>query len=557
MMHRRLVQLALPALLLAAAPAAAQRALGIGGDASTLPTGVLRIGTSALWDRANERYDASGKLRPLGASASAASWNGGYDASLAAAAPLVSALSGVAGFDPSLGALAIGRRDASTDAALSAEVGVMARLTIGAQLRVANHAIEPRIQLNAGRVEGSMGFNPAWANKSARDRNTALLTQFDSALAQTTRRIAQCQAGPTATGCAPIAANVAGAQTLVSNAAAFAAALNQLYGGRRNSAGLPFVPVANGAAQQAIDQRVQGYRDQFAALGITAIGTQGPVAAALFSHGNLATLLTDSLYGYRLRPLRAVHAYGLGEVSLHAKARVFDMLGADSAIIRGFAVRQSVGATVRLSGGSSPDADEPFAPVAGEGGSGFTLQSFTDLFYNQRFSASIVVGVDNAQAQEYAARIPSATAPSVGGVPFPLVPADREVQLTRTPGARLDISVTPRVALARNIWLGASWTFARQAADRWSTAALPASIAGAVESADVQAWASGTDWTEQRVALGGTYSTVAAAHEGHAKVAFDVSYEHQQTLTGNGWRVSHLSRDVVTVRWYPRIWGRR
>jgi hypothetical protein len=41
-----------------------------------------------------------------------------------------------------------------------------------------------------------MGFNPAWTSTTARDRNAALVTQFDSAVTQTTRRITQCQSAP-------------------------------------------------------------------------------------------------------------------------------------------------------------------------------------------------------------------------------------------------------------------------------------------------------------------------------------------------------------------------
>ena len=557
-MRALLVLLPLLSLMVTAHPLAAQRALGLGDDAATLPKGVLRVDAGLQWDRANERYDAQGKLRPLGASAGTSSWNGQYNTSLAAAASVVSALSGVAAFDPSLGALTIQRRDASADNVIGVEFGVLPQITVGARVRAASHAIEPRIILNPGRTEGTMGFNPAWTNTVARDRNALLLAQFDSAVAQTTRRISQCQLAPATAGCAPIVANVAGAQSLVSGAAGFATALNQLYGGRPNSGGLPFIPVGNGAAQQAINQRVLGYRDQFLAFGNGAIGTEGPAAAALFSPADLATLLSDSLYGYQLRPLRTVHAYGLGELSLHAKFRVFENVRHDTASIRGFAVRQAMGASVRLNGGSTPAADEMFAPVTGDAGRGFALRSYTDLFYGNRYSATIVVGFDQSQAQEFAMRIPRADAPSVGGLPFPLVTADRETRISRTPGTRLDIAVTPRIALTRNIRLGATWTMSRQTADTWRVGSLGQSgeaVTGTIQE-DANGWASGTDWSEQRLALGGTYSTVEAARAGRARTAFDVTYEHQQTLSGRSWRAMYLTRDVVTVRWYRRIWGR-
>lgn len=543
------------ALLTTTHPMAAQRALGLGDDAATLPKGVLRVGAGLQWDRANERYDVDGMLRPLGASA--ASWNGRYNTSLAAAASVVSSLSGVAAFDPSLGALTIQRRDASADNVLGVEFGVLPRITIGAHVRAASHAIEPRVILNAGRTEGTMGFNPAWTNTVARDRNALLVTQFDSAVAQTTRRIAQCQATPGAAGCSPIVANVAGAQALVSGAARFATALNQLYGGRQNSAGLPFIPIANGAAQQAINQRVLGYRDQFLAFGNGAIGTDGPAAAALFSRADLDRLLTDSLYGYRLRPLRTVHAYGLGEFALHAKVRVFETVGHDTARIRGFAVRQALGTSLRLRGGSTPEANEVFAPTTGDAGSGIVLRSFTDFFYGNRWSATIVVALDQSQSQEFAIRMPPLTAPTVGGLPFPIILAEREAVISRTPGSRLDLAITPRVALTRNIRLGATWSLARQAADAWRVRAIHrGETMPAVSQADADGWASGTDWSEQRLTLGGTYSTVEAARTGRARTAFDVTYEHQQTLSGRNWRAPYLTRDVVTVRWYRRLWGR-
>ena len=551
----RVVLLVLPALLAAVQPAVGQRALGVGDDASTLPTGRLRLSIGGLWDRANERYDADGKLHQLGASATP--WNGAYDPRLTTASALVTTLSGLSAFDGSLGSLTIKRRDAATDALLGAEYGVFPWLTVGARLRIASHGIEPYVALNPLGIEGSMGLNPAWRHADARDRNTLLVTQFDSAIAQTSRRISACQASPATAGCAPIIANVAGAQSLVTTATAFANALNTLYGGRKNATGLPFVPVANAAAQIAINQRVLGYRDQFASLGTGAIGTIGPAAAVLMSQTDLATMLTDSLYGYLLRPLRTVHAYGIGDISATAKLRLYQTVGNDTATIRGFAFRQAVGVSLRLNGGASPEADEPFAPMAGTGSGGYALQSFTDLFYGPRFAATVVLGVEQSLAQEYAMRVPSSSAPSVGGVPFPLVFADREVSLSRTPGSRVDIAVTPRVALTGNIWLGASWTYASQGADTWTTTVASPSSSASTIASDAQAWAAATNWTEQRLVLGGTYSTVEAVHEGRAKLAFDVTFQHEQTITGSGWRVPHLSRDVVTVRWYRRLWGRR
>ena len=420
---------------------------------------------------------------------------------------------------------------------------------------MASHAIEPSVGINPGRIEGTMGFNPAWNNTAARDRNSQLLAQFDSATAQMTRRIAQCQASPATAGCASVLANVPGAQGLVARGGAFASALNQLYGGRAGAAGLPFVPVGNGVAQQAINQRVQGYRDQFTALGNGAIGTQGPAGSALFSPSDISRLLTDSLYGYLLRPMRAVHAYGPGEIAVRLKLRLFQTIGDDTATIRGFAVRQSAGASLRLGGGSDPAADEAFAPTTGEGSSGFGAQSFTDLWYGNRLSASIVLGFDQGQAQEFVTRIPDAATPSIGGAPFPILLGEREVTLSRTPGSRLDITVTPRVSLTRNIWIGGSWAWSRQEADSWRLTASPPEDLSTL-AADAQAWAAGTDWSEHRLGLGGTYSTVAAARAGRARWAFDVTYQHQQTSIGRGWRVPRITRDVVSVRWYPRFWGR-
>lgn len=396
-----------------------------------------------------------------------------------------------------------------------------------------------------------MGFNPAWNNIAALDRNALLVAQFDSAAARATRRIAQCQALPATSGCGSLLTGLPAAQALVGNAAAFAAALDQLYGGREGSVGLPFVPVSNGAAQQAITQRVLGFRDQFAALGITGIGTQGPVGGVIFSPSDLSRLLTDSAYGFLLRPLRPVHAYSPGEVSARVKLRLYQTIGTDAATIRGFAIRQSAGAMLRLKGGNAPAVDEVFAPTTGEGTSGFGVQSYTDLWYGPRYSASIVLGYEQSQAAEFAFRLPGADTPAVGGVPFPFVAAGREVTLSRTPGARFDIAVTPRLSLTRNIWLGASYYRSQQTADSWRLS----SSAVATMAADAQTWASGTDWVEHRLGLGGTYSTVEAAKAGRARHAFDVTYQHQQTSAGQGWRVSRITRDVVSVRWYSRLLG--
>jgi len=551
----RLLTLSAFAVLGLAAPAAAQRVLGPWDDASTLRAGTLRLSFGMLWDRANERYDANGKLYTLGAAASPASWNGAYDARLMAANPLVASLSGIGAFDASLGTLAVGRRDGSTDVPLALEVGVLSRLTLGASVRIVSHSIETGVVINPARIEGTMGFNPAWFTSGAHDRNALIVSQFDSATAQTTRRLAQCQAAPAGAGCSSLLGNISGVQALVANASAFATRLNQLYGGRPNAVGLPFVPVSNTTAQLAIDQRIQGYRDQFAAYGNSQIGTQGPAGATRFASNDVTRLLTDSLYGYGLRPLRNVHAYGLANASVTAKARLFDNTGADTAAIRGFKLRQSAGIALRLGGAKAPAADEVFAPVAGDIGGGLTAQSFTDLFYGTRLAASINVAFSNYGAEEFAMRLPAADAPAVGGVAFPFLRADRQVNLSRTPGTRLDLSIMPRFSLTPSIWLGAAWTYSQQAADSWSIVSTP--DGGSALAGDATTWAAGTNWTEHRLGLGGTYSTAAAYRAGKSKYNFDVSYEYQQTTTGTGVRVAKLTRDVVSVRWYPTVWGRR
>jgi hypothetical protein len=111
------------------------------------------------------------------------------------------------------------------------------------------------------------------------------------------------------------------------------------------------------------------------------------------------------------------------------------------------------------------------------------------------------------------------------------------------------------MTLTRNIRIGATWSLSRQEKDSWSLAET--SGAGGASAANLTAWTAATDWSEQRLSVGGTYSTVEAARRGHARVAFDVTYEHQQTIAGSGWRVAHLNRDLVTVRWYRSLWGRR
>ena len=550
----RLLSLSASALLGLATPVAAQRVLGPWDDASTLRAGTLRVSLGALWDRANERYDANGKLHALGAAASPTSWNGAYDARLLAANPLVANLSGIGAFDASLGTLQVGRRDGSTDVPISVELGVLSRLTLGASVRVVSHSIETGVVINPGRIEGTMGFNPAWFTSGAYDRNTLIVSQFDSASAQTSRRLAQCQASPAGAGCSSLLGNVSGVQALIASAAVFANTLNALYGGRANAAGLPFVPVSNTTAQLAIDQRIQGYRDQFAAYGNSNIGTQGPAGATRFSSNDVARLLSDSLYGYGLRPLRNVHAYGLAEATVTAKARLFDNTGADTSAIRGFKIRQSAGIALRLGGANAPAADEVFAPSAGSIGGGVTAQSFTDLFYGSRLAASVSVAFSNYGAEDFAVRLPSADAPAVGGVAFPFLRADRQVNLSRTPGARLDVGVMPRLAVTRSIWLGAAWMYSRQAADSWSITSTPDGDTALPR--DATTWAAGTDWVEHRIGLGGTYSTAAAYRAGKARYNFDVSYEYQQVTTGAGVRVAKLTRDVVSVRWYPTVWGR-
>lgn len=546
-MRLRLATLAGALILLRPTPVAAQRVLGPWGDASTLRAGQLRLTVGTLWDRANERYDAQGALHPLGASATA--WDGTFDARLAAAQPLVATLAGQASFAPSLGTLVLGRRDASADGKFDLAVGVTSRLTVGGEIRVINHGIEPGLTINPSGTGATMGLNPAWYTADARARNALVVSQFDSATTQLARRLSQCQGTPALPGCSTVLAGAANIQSLIAGAGSFATALNQLYGGRGASVGLPFVPVLNTAAQRAIAQRLLGYRDQFLQYGNAAIGTDAPVASGIMAPGDFTRLLTDSLYGYRLRPLRPVHAYGLAGAAAHATLRLFDNTGTDTTIISGFKIRQSVGAQVRFGGATTPPTDEVFAPNAGDVAGGVTAQSFTDFFYGRKYAATIIASWSQYAGADYVMRIPSVTSPAVGGVAWPLQMAAREVALTRTPSPRIDLTVAPRLAVGRDLWVGAAWTYRRQDAETWAVRGA----AGGVTAADATSWAAGTDWSAHELSLGGTYSTLRAVRQGRATVAFDVSYEHHQVLTGTGSSVAKLTRDAVTFRWYRMI----
>ncbi len=542
------------ALLLLPATLDAQRVLGGGDDAVTLPRGAFRVELGGLSTLQRDRW-IDGRLEGLGGHLTADAFGPLQFSLLAPVEQLVRDL-GVPGFAASLGASRLDARQRLFVTPLTIEYGLGARVTVGARATLVRSRAQAQWRVRGDSGRATLGMNPILAGSAVAVGNATTIGAYASAATNLGARRTACQGNPAAAPeCPTILAELGAVDALIATTSGFASGLTTLYGAGL-IAGQRFVPMAGSATEAALRARADSMRLALERYGITDVtagtglplGAQVPVAAA-----DLARLLTDSTWGYGARPLNDAGIIELGDVHLSAKLQLFDSFGADprarfAAEARGW--RQSLLVDVRLGAGTAERPDAFLDLGTGTGTTAVSVRSITDVVWDARLWGTVSVGVTQALAHDARLRVPSPT----GATEW--LEWWREADVRVTPGLEVEVALAPRWHLSDYIALGGQWRWRKRAAWTHEYAGTATTPFGASVPLDARRLDEGTASSAQHAALSATYSTLAGLARGRTGPAFEISYTHDQAIAGNAGRVVKQFEDRLTVRYYTRFLAR-
>jgi len=559
-MRRRLVSgctVALAVIATFANPASAQRVLGVGDDALVLPRGVFRFRTVGQWTWFNERYGKDtpgrpdGALEPLGVDFTLDTIGVRQFPNLVSLQSGLQALTGNPTWFASLGNTVVNLRDHVTAFPFVFEAGLSKRLSIGLQIPYVVTRSSTFFNVNTAGTNGNLGFNPALANAAAQTQNAAMFTQFSTAAAQLQGALDACAANPGASPqCPALNAQRANAQSLVNNSTAFANGVNQIYGTS------PFVPVVGTDAQLAIEARVAAFRALYNQFGVTSIAatTTGPFASqARLSVRDAQTILTDPAFGIEAAPLSTVTKSHIGDIDIGAKFSLYDSFGGSTEARMsptGINLRAAFGAMVRLPSGQMESPDNFIDIGTGRGAAAIEGRWYTDLLVGSHFWQSFVLRFNKPFADEETMRI----------IDLPnqeLAPLYRRQSVHRELGSTFEFETAPRIVINDFFAVSSWYMYRHKQEDKYTgTFTIPAAVTGFADvSLDASTLNLETEQTEHRFGGGISFSNLYSFDKGKAKIPFEVTYLHWQTMGGSGGNQPKFFTDQIQLRLYARLFG--
>ncbi len=546
---------ALIAALLAAAPLPAQRILGPGPDAVTIPRGTLRIALGADHTIQRDRW-SDGTLQGLGAAFSGDAF-GAERLSILGPLQLAVRDLGVPDFTASFGASRLDLRQRIFVTPLSVEYGATEWLTLGVRGSLVRSKSEGAFRIRGDSGRATVGLNPLFIGSAVAGTNRATIDRYTAASANLTARRAACQSNPgAAPECPTILAELTAVGALIAGTAQFASGLTAVYGAAGLVGGRPYVPMAGSTGELALLARIDSLRTAFTRYGISDItpstglplGAQAPLGTA-----DVARLLADSTNGFGARSLDGTAITGFGDVVVSAKVKLFDAFGRGSdarfSRDRGFGVRQSVGVEGRFGTGTPAAPGDLLDLGTGTGRDALTIRSSTDVVWSDRFWTTLDVAMTQEAASTELLRVPDAPGEA-------LLESWREAAVPVRHGRTLDATIAPRWLVNDYLALGASWRWLRKSADRH---AIDATVVGP-DGSSYQLAGGALDATSafdvQQVRWHATFSTLAARVRGLDGLALEFSYSHEQAIASGSGIVPKTWVDRLQVRYYTRLFGR-
>jgi hypothetical protein len=559
-MRRRLVSVSTVALAFIAIftpPASAQRVLGVGDDALVLPRGVFRFRTLGQWTAFNERYGLDtpgrppGALEPLGVDFTLDTIGVRQFPNLASLQTGLQSLTGNPNWYATLGNTQVTLRDHVAAFPFVFEAGLSKRFSIGIQIPYVSTHTSTYFNVNTSGIQGNLGFNPAAAGFAAAvAQNTTMNTQFTTAANTLEASIAACQANPGAPGCPGLLANQASAQALITSSRAFAGGINQIYGTS------PFVPIAGTDAQLSIEARVAAFRALYQSFGVNSIAatTTGPFASQnRLTLRDAQRILTETAFGIQAAPLTSTGHSHVGDIDIGGKFSVYDSFdGSTEARMSptGLNFRTAVGGIIRLPTGQVESPDNFVDVGTGRGATAIEGRWFSDVLLGSRFWQSFILRFNKPFEDDQEMRI----------IDLPneeLAPLYRKQTVKRKIGSAFEFETTPRIVINNFFAISGQYVYRHKAQDHYTgTFTIPAAVTGFSDiTLDASTLDLETETFEHRLGGGLSFSNIYSFEQGKAKIPFEVTYLHWQTVNGSGGNQPKFFTDQVQLRLYARIFG--
>ncbi len=539
---------ALTASLAGARDLAAQAVLG-GGEDATLPApGQVRARATPNVTAWGSTF-AGGARAGVGSAFSTDSFGVTQLPRLRAVRDTLRAITGNSALALSLGRVQVSGYAQTLSVPLSLEVGLSRRLAFGVLVPITRTRTSIAPTVNPGGKDGNFGLNPA--NSRYADATTVSTANAANLRAQ--------QALTTAAA----ALKSAGASALADSLARFATALASVYG-NGTAPGANAVPLVGSAAQAAVIQRLGRLAASARADGVTLDTTAVPYAAqARIGIAGYHVAVADTSFGLAAADSLGggFRHWGIGDVELTAMyqwlntfddARDARGMARSRATSAGRRVRSTIVAGVRLGTGRYEVPGILLDVPPATGAYGLLLRSITDVVFNPRVSISGAVRLAAPFGDTRRLRVPAAFDSGY-------VPLFREREVSRQLGREVQVELNPRYATGETFAVWGQALVRARAADRYTGqyTATADETGGPPVTFDASSLGIGTAQREARVGLGLSYSTMTAWSRGRARLPIELSYLHAVTAAGGGGTQPRLSSDVLSLRVYGGLRGRR
>jgi hypothetical protein len=525
---------------------------------------VLRFRTIGQWTAFNERYGLDtpgrppGALEPLGIDFTLDTIGVRQFPNLASLQTGLQSLTGNPNWYATLGNTQVTLRDHVAAFPFVFEAGLSNRFTLAINVPYVQTHTSTFFNVNTSLTQGNLGFNPAAAGFAAAvAQNTTMNTQFTTAANTLETSIAACQANPGAPGCPGLLANQGSAQALIASSRAFAGGINQIYGTS------PFVPIAGTDAQLSIEARVAGFKALYGSFfcppatpqcANNPITTNGPFASQnRLTLRDAQRILTESAFGIQAAPLTSTGHSHLGDIDIAGKFSVYDSFGGSAEARtspKGLNFRTAVLGLLRLPTGQVESPNNFVDLGTGRGAKALEGRWFGDILLGSRFWQSFVVRFNKPFSDKQEMRI----------IDLPnqeLAPVFRRQTVDRQLGSAFEFETTPRIVLNDFFAISGQYVYRHKSQDHYKgTFTIPAAV---TQYADITLDASTLDletetW-EHRLGGGISFSNLYSFEQGKAKLPFDVTYLHWQTVKGSGGNQPKFFTDQVQLRLYARLFG--
>jgi len=505
-------------------------------DATVVARGSLRLRGQIEWTRYDAIFGPGGKgTLPIGSALST-------DLDVVALPLLkqaqlaVQTMTGTPSVQLNIGTLTTTADSRIATVPVSLEYGLTSRITLGVMVPLIDTRTVVTTQLN-GRKDSTanVGVNPGFLlNQTAFAANQQVTSGLESANAALIIKMQACTLSPTSADCPTFNTRRAEAQALAADASSFTAAATNLYGISATQPGAPFVPLAGGAIQQAIDAHLAAIRSAFTSFNIPSGSGALDAAKGFGANTQLQQLVNDAQFGIGLDSIGTTEQLAVGDIELSMTAQLFNSF--TDSLSGGLKWRGAFEGVVRLGTGHRARENRPFDIGTGDGQTDIEVRGAIDFLLRERFLTTV--------AGTYTQQLGSLSYDRLPSAPDFIFALDDPVSGTIKPGNMAALRVNPRFLLTRGLMVGGLFMASHHGADQATPTggASPDAAFGNPNSANT--WAGG---------LTISYSNLATqSGTGNARFPAEMQFSHLETLGATAIGPQKTSRDAIELRLYFR-----